>query len=57
MLETSVHVVFGKTVTEFIVIHFFPLIIELREIHHYITFSPIQFGGFAGLIEITVIVT
>ena len=45
MLECSVHVVFGKAVTEFVAVHLLPFVIKLRKIHHHIALCAVQLGS------------
>jgi len=56
MFERTVHVIFCETITEFITIHRLPFVIELREIHHYITLCSVQFGSCSVLIIVAIII-
>ena len=56
MFECTVHVIFRKPVTELVVVHLFPFVIKLREVHHHITLRAVQLGGCTVLVLVAVAV-
>ena len=44
MFKCSVHVIFSKAVTEFVAVHLFPFVVELRKINHHIALCAVQLG-------------
>ena len=57
MLESTIYIVKGETITELVAVNLFPFVEELGEVNHHVTLRAVQLGCGSVLIIVAVVIT